>query len=54
MAAVPKGAQKVRIDYNIDKQIYDQFVSLCSKKGFAPQVVVERFMKKYIESGGQI
>jgi hypothetical protein len=51
MAATPKGPQKVRIDYNIDKQIYDEFIRTCSKKGFAPNIVVEKIMKKYVETG---
>jgi len=51
MAATPKGPQKVRIDYNIDKQIYDQFVRVCSKSSYAPQIIVERMMKKFIETG---
>ena len=51
MAATPKGPQKVKIDYNIDKQIYDEFVKACTKKGFAAGVVVERLMKKYNETG---
>lgn len=51
MAATPKGPQKVKIDYNIDKQTYDDFVRACSKKGFAPNVIVERIMKKYTETG---
>lgn len=51
MAATPKGPQKVKIDYNIDKQTYDDFIRMCSKKGFAPNVVVERIMKKYTETG---
>ena len=54
MAATPKGPQKVRIDYNIDKPTYDDFVRACSKKGFQPNVIVERMMKKYTESGGNI
>ncbi|MBT5022457.1 hypothetical protein HOK51_04825 [Candidatus Woesearchaeota archaeon] len=33
MAANPKKQQKVRLDYNIDKQIYDDFVRSSSKKG---------------------
>jgi hypothetical protein len=53
MAATPKGPQKVRIDYNIDKQTYDDFVRMCSKQGFAPGIIVERFMKRYIERNGQ-
>ena len=53
MAATPPDAQKRRIDYNIDRKVYDEFVKLCSRKGFAPQVIVERGMKKFIETGGQ-
>ena len=45
------GMQKFRIDYNIDKQIYDDFVKACSRKGYAPNVIVERLMKKFIETG---
>jgi len=54
MAAKPKAAQKVTINYPIDKQIYDDFARLVSKKGFVPQVVVQKLMKKYIDSNGQI
>ncbi|NQU79102.1 hypothetical protein HQ545_05010 [Candidatus Woesearchaeota archaeon] len=51
MAATPKAAKKMRIDYNIDRGIYDAFVKACSHKGYAPTVVVERLMNKYIETG---
>ena len=51
MAATPKGPQKVKIDYNIDKPTYDQFVRVCSSNCYAPQIVVERLMKKFIETG---
>jgi hypothetical protein len=51
MAATPKKQQKVKIDYNIDKEIYDDFVRMASRKGFAPNVIVERMMKKYNETG---
>jgi hypothetical protein len=54
MAAKPKAAQKVTINYPIDKQVYDDFARLASKKGFATTVIVERLMKKYVEAGGQI
>ena len=54
MAATPKGPQKVRIDYNVDKPTYDEFVKICSSKGYAPGIIVERLMKNYIEKGGQI
>ena len=51
MAATPKGAQKIRLDYNMDRGIYDDFVKACSHKGYAPQVVLERLMKRYVETG---
>ncbi len=54
MAAKPKDAKKVRLDYNIAKEVYDDFVRMCSKKGFVPTVIVERLMKKYVENNGQI
>ena len=54
MAAKPKDAKKIKIDYNIAKEVYDDFVRMTSKKGFVPTVVIERLMKKYVESGGQI
>jgi len=51
MASTPPGPQKVRIDYNISRKVYDDFVKLCSRKGFAPQVIVEKLMIKFIDSG---
>jgi len=54
MAATPKGPQKVRIDYNIDKPTHDEFVRECSRHGFVPAVITERLMKKYIEQAGKI
>ena len=51
MASTPKGPQKMKLDYNIDRQTYDEFIKSCSHKGFAPQIVVERLMKKFSETG---
>lgn len=51
MAATAKGPQKVRIDYNIDKPTYDDFIRMCGRQGFAPNMVVEKLMKKYNEKG---
>jgi hypothetical protein len=51
MASTPPGAQKMRIDYNVDKKVYDDFVKNCSRKGFAPQVIVEKLMNKFNENG---
>jgi hypothetical protein len=51
MASTPPGAQKMKIDYTIDRKTYDDFVKACSRKGFAPQVIVEKLMNKFNESG---
>ncbi|MFA4952798.1 MAG: hypothetical protein WC584_01095 [Candidatus Pacearchaeota archaeon] len=51
MASYPPGPQKARIDYNIDRKVYDEFVKMCSRKGFAPQVIVEQAMKKFVQNG---
>lgn len=51
MAATPKAPQKMKLDYNVDRGIYDVFVKACSQKGYAPQIVVERLMKKFSETG---
>jgi hypothetical protein len=51
MASTPPGAKKQRLDYNIDQAVYNEFVKACSKKGYAPQVLVEQMMKKYIQTG---
>ena len=51
MAAYPKGPQKMRLDYNVDRETYDIFVKECSQKGYAPQIIVERLMKKFSETG---
>lgn len=54
MASVPPGARKRKLDYNVDQAAYDDFVKLCSHKGFAPQAELERLMRKYVQSQGQI
>jgi len=51
MASTPPGAKKQKIDYVIDRAIYDAFVKSCSHKGFAPQVIVEKLMKTFSETG---
>lgn len=50
MAATPKAAKKMKLDYNIDREVYDGFVKACSTKGFAPNVIIERLIKKYNET----
>lgn len=51
MAATPPGAKKRKLDYNVDQSIYDDFVKACSRKGFAPQIILEQAMKKFIQTG---
>ena len=51
MASTPPGVKKQKIDYIVDKAVYDTFMKACSHKGYAPQVVVERLMKKFAETG---
>ncbi len=47
MAATPPDAQKRRLEYNVDRKVYDEFMKACSNKGFAPQVVLEKLMAKF-------
>ncbi|MBU0462001.1 MAG: hypothetical protein KJ574_05430 [Nanoarchaeota archaeon] len=51
MASTPKGPQKMRLDYNIDRDTYNQFVKKCTEKGYAPNIIIERLMKRYVETG---
>ena len=51
MASYPPGAQKARLDYTVDRKAYDEFVKACSRKGFAPQVILEQAMKKFVQNG---
>ena len=54
MAATPPGARKRKLDFMIDQTVFDNFMKMCSNKGFAPQVELELLMKKYINSDGKI
>ncbi len=51
MASYPPGAQKARIDYNVDRKVYDEFMRACGRIGFAPQVILEQAMKKFTQTG---
>ena len=51
MASYPPGAQKAKLDYTVDRKAYDEFVRVCSKKGFAPQVILEQAMRKFAQTG---
>lgn len=51
MAATPPSAKKRKMDYNVDQGTFDEFVKACSRKGFAPQVVLEQAMRKFTQTG---
>ena len=51
MAATPPSAKKRKMDYMIDQNTFDEFMKACSRKGFAPQVVLEQAMKKFVQNG---
>jgi len=43
--------KKREMRYSIDQNTYDEFVKACSRKGLAPQVLIEKAMKKFVETG---
>ena len=51
MAATPPGAKKRKMDYMVDQVAFDEFMKACSKKGFAPQIVLEKAMRKFTQEG---
>ena len=51
MAATPPGPKKRKLEYNVDQVVYDEFVKTCSRKGFAPQVILEQAMRKFTQTG---
>ena len=51
MASTPPGAKKKKIDYNVDQATFDEFMKACSRKGYAPQVIIEQAMRKFIQNG---
>lgn len=51
MAATPPGPRKRKMEYMIDQGTYDDFAKACSRKGFAPQVILEQAMRKFTQTG---
>ncbi len=51
MASTAPGARKKKLDWNVDGAVFDDFMKACSKKGYAPQVLIEQAMKKFIQTG---
>ena len=51
MSELHPAGKKREMRYNIDQNTYDEFVKACSRKGLAPQVLIEKAMKKFIETG---
>jgi len=50
MASTPPGARKQKIDFTVDKIIYDGFMKACSNTGSAPQVIVQKMMEKFAQT----
>ncbi len=48
MAATPKGIAKLKAEFVVEKDAYDNFVRYCSKKGMSPNVLIEKYMKEVI------
>lgn len=51
MASVPPGARKRKLDFMVDQNAFDEFAKACSRKGFAPQVIIEQAMRKFTQTG---
>ncbi len=51
MAATPPGAKKRKLDFMVDQNAFDDFMKACSRKGFAPQVVLVQAMRKFAQNG---
>ncbi len=51
MAATPPGAKKRKVDYMIDQATFDEFMKACSRKGYAPQIIIEQAMRKFVQNG---
>ena len=51
MVAQHSAEKKREVKYNIDQNTYDEFVKACSRKGLAPQILVEQAMKKFVQTG---
>ena len=51
MTEIHMAGKKREMKYNIDQNVYDEFMKACSRKGLAPNVIVEKAMKKFVETG---
>ena len=51
MGTYPPDAQKREMKCNIDRKVYDEFAKTCSRKGFAMQIVVQKLMEKFNQTG---
>ncbi|MCX6742006.1 MAG: hypothetical protein NTX24_02415 [Candidatus Pacearchaeota archaeon] len=51
MVAQHAAEKKREMKYNVNQDTYDEFVKACSRKGLAPQILIEQAMKKFVETG---
>jgi len=51
MTAIHPAGKKREMRYSIDQNTCDEFIKACSRKGLAPQVLLEQAMKRFIQTG---
>jgi len=51
MPTIPPKPKVRKMDYTVDQTTFDEFVKTCSRKGYAPQVVLQQAMKKFTQTG---
>ena len=49
MAATPKGISKIKLDMMVvERSVYDEYTRWCSKHGYSPNVLIEKFMRETV------
>ncbi len=49
MAATPKGISKIKLDMIVvERSVYDEYIRWCSKRGYSPNVLIEKFMRETV------
>jgi len=51
MATYPPDPKKRKLDFNVAQNVYDDFAKKCSHMGLAMQVVIEKMMAKFNQTG---
>jgi hypothetical protein len=48
MAASIKGISKIEAKFVVERSVYDEFVRHAARNGYAPNILIERYMKDYM------